>query len=114
MLDPLAGRCAERTGFLFPHDCGNEAVSRCDSCQKAICVDHRHGVTEQDYCSTCAKRLPDARQRFHETPFFYGPTWYPSSGVFSTGNDPDDFTDADGVSTLQEGSEAFERDLGAS
>ena len=113
MLDPTAGRCAERSGFLFPHDCEGEAIARCDGCEKAICLDHRHGVDGRDLCSTCARQLPDASRRFQSTPFFYGPTWYPT-GVFGGDDDPNDFTEADGVSTLVEGSDAFEKDLGAS
>jgi hypothetical protein len=109
-LDPTVGRCGERAGFLFPHDCEGVAVARCDECQKAVCVDHRHGADGRDLCTRCARRLPDATGRFHEHPYFLGDVWYPRGG----GGDPVDFTEADGASTLTEGNEAFENDLGAS
>jgi hypothetical protein len=110
-LDPTVGMCGERAGFLFPHPCEGAAVARCDECQKAVCVEHRHGADGRDLCTTCARRLPDAASRFGAHPYFLGHAWYPTG---SAGFDPDDFTEADGASTLTEGDQAFENDLGAS
>lgn len=112
VLDPTAGQCEERAGFLFPHDCDREAVARCDECRKAICLDHRHGADSRDLCTTCAGKYPDAASRFHQSPFFLGRRYY--ARPFNLDFDPDDFTDADGPSTLTEGTDAFENDLEAS
>jgi hypothetical protein len=111
VLDPTAGGCGERAGFLFPHPCEGEGVARCDDCGKAVCVDHRHGADGRDLCTTCARKLPDAATRFGGHPLFLAAPWYVSGP--STG-DPHDFTESDGASTLTEGDEAFENDLGAS
>jgi len=115
-LDPTVGRCQERSGFLFKHDCEGEGIARCDECGKAVCVDHRHDLNGRDLCTTCLRQQPAATvQSFERNPYFYQRTWYRHGHFsFNSPDDPDDFTEADGTSTMTHGDQAFENDLGAS
>ncbi|MFO0915667.1 MAG: hypothetical protein U0795_22070 [Pirellulales bacterium] len=52
--------CAERTGFLFAHQCGMLADSACELCGKLICARHTdYSPQGQRCCITCARRDPN-------------------------------------------------------
>jgi hypothetical protein len=86
-------------------------------------------------CTTCARQV-DTGENFGDSPFFYGPRYYPRYGAFGRwagvkkdrylfeepeaddgdegGDDPDDLNDSDGESTLSDGDEDFEKDVSGS
>ncbi len=40
-------KCAEKTGFLLLHDCGNIAETRCIYCGKHICNQHTYALSQE-------------------------------------------------------------------
>ena len=109
--------CGDRRGFLFDHPCGHRARLRCAQCRRPICERHRHLYQGQGYCTACA--APNAEQSgwYDDSPYFYGRRYHPgyrSFWLYDDAPDYDDFTAADGASTVAEGDDTFENDLGAS
>lgn len=136
------GPCQERAGFLFAHECTRLATQPCARCLKAICEGHSHPVDEELLCTTCATNdddddeesegtegeMPDSWEDEDEpNPYLYSSYYYRDYGYYGHGSwghdlvpDPNDFTEADGESLRDEGtetfegSERFEEDMGGS
>jgi hypothetical protein len=119
--------CAERSGFLFPHRCGRDAVGACSRCQKAICRQHTiRGGAGEALCTTCARIAWRQRQWQYDDddPYFYASRYYPDYyRDASEGPDPNDFTEGDQAAlagdTDYEGTggdfgDSFEDDMGGS
>lgn len=123
MADPeyRVGECAETSGFLFSHACGEFAITECASCGKPIC--HRHAVPDEEegtLCISCAKQRQRQSGRDlddeydSDDPYFYAGHYY--AGYYW---DSDDFTDSDeavlsGGEAGDDDLRAFEDDMGAS
>lgn len=118
--------CAEKSGFLFDHDCRNAASGACQRCAKSVCAKHLHPTHEGYMCTTCAKKAAQtARRRGHHTgawdddPLLYSAVYYDGYGYYGRGSWgdeflADDFTEADGDSFTDEGDGDWEHDMGAS
>ena len=131
------GPCQDKAGFLFAHDCPRSAAQECTRCLKAICDGHSHLVDEVLLCTGCASNdddddeedegtegeLPDAWED-EPSPYLSSSYYYRDYGYYGHGSwghdlvpDPNDFTEADGESLRNEGSESselFEEDMGGS
>ena len=121
------GPCEERAGFLFAHECSSLATQPCGRCLKAICEGHSHLVAEELLCTSCFNdddddeddegtegELPDSWED-EPNPYLYSSYYYRDYGYYGHGSwghdlvhDPNDFTEADGESLRNEGSESFE------
>ena len=112
-----SGECAETSGFLFRHSCGEPAATECRECGKPICK--RHSVHEEGglWCTTCAKQLfrddeLRGRRYYDDDPYFY------STYHYTDYYDDTDFTESEAVLTGgeagEEDVETFEDDMGAS
>jgi hypothetical protein len=53
--------CAERSGFLFAHDCDQPAFAACDTCGKGICALHQRFVDARSVCVTCLRDVQAGR-----------------------------------------------------
>lgn len=116
------GECAETSGFLFAHACGDFADFECTQCGKPIC--HRHTSQELGgpaLCTACARQAYGEQSaqggpsdRYSNDPYFYSHRYYPT--YMWHGHD---FTEGD--EAVLTGGEAdandlrgFENDMGAS
>ena len=84
--------CAERSGFLFAHECDRPVAWSCSSCGKPICAEHTR-MTEAGYsCISCVRmqntQADEERQQQQQTadgtsttndPYFYADDDYDSS-----------------------------------
>ncbi len=121
-LDVQPGECAETSGFLFSHKCGEAATTKCSQCQKFICLRHTITDEQRSLCTTCAKGLPNTRSssRYDDDPYFYSDVYYPGYHHFGYGlGRSSDFTDGDEQALGDKEPElkdvkAFENNMGAS
>lgn len=122
-FDAQPGECAETSGFLFSHKCGEMAVQKCSGCNKYICA--RHSVTDQQrlLCTSCAKGQlnSQAPNRYDDNdPYFYSSVYYPSYHQYRFGQHYNrDFNESDeqaleGKPAERSDVQAFENDVGAS
>ena len=116
--DPMNSQqvCAEVSGFLFTHPCGQFARYRCGQCQKPICVQHSVNNGPIELCVSCAKGNLGNDQtptRSYDTPYWYSTTHY-DSNYHWPGSGSNDFTQADEAALTQEGDAEWEQNLGAS
>jgi hypothetical protein len=120
------GMCAERSGFLFSHECTRMSSGNCTRCTKEICAEHTFASEEGLLCTTCAKkarrqqRAGMSSDRHRHDPFFYH-GYYHGWGHYGHGHwghhhyrDENDLTEADGESLQAEADEDFEQDMGGS
>jgi hypothetical protein len=49
-------RCADRSGFLFAHDCDRPPAGACSRCRQPICTQHTRSTPEGPVCVTCLRR----------------------------------------------------------
>ncbi len=137
----VQGRCNDRSGFLFSHECGNPPVAECGVCQRPICEKHRREGDSGSACVTCAKqelrsagRSQGATGRryghhgsYHDDdPYFYSGYRYRGYGHYGHGywgygsyhrashRDDADLTAADAAALGAEGDEGFETDMSES
>ncbi|MCZ7648342.1 MAG: hypothetical protein M5U26_24300 [Planctomycetota bacterium] len=118
------GMCGETAGFLFKHSCASFATQSCTNCGKKVCDDHARPGEAGAFCIACARTVrrnehgaADASSGHHDDPYFYGNSYYSGWGHYRSGwgshhyRDRDDFTEADGASTREEGDEEFETNM---
>ncbi|QSQ21842.1 hypothetical protein JY651_42965 [Pyxidicoccus parkwayensis] len=122
------GPCQYRTGFLFAHECGRLAGATCSKCGKRVCDMHLTALGEGLVCASCAEdddgdedseggSDSDVDSSDEDDPsYYYKDYGYygPGSTWSRDGNDPHDFTEADGESLRHEEDASFEEDLGGS
>jgi hypothetical protein len=121
------GPCQERAGFLFSHECPRLASHICTECTKVICDEHSQLMDGTQVCIGCATdddddeddegtegELPDSWED-EPNPYLASSYYYRDYGYYGHGSwghdlvhDPNDFTEADGESLRNEGSESFE------
>lgn len=126
-------QCDEKAGFLFSHDCSHPAQWACGSCNKNVCEKHAHRRNAQTLCTSCVKKAERHADRHagkgrgthvDDDPFLYTTYYYYGYGYYGRGSwgwdsynehsDASDFTEADGMSLMAAGDEAWEQDMGAS
>ncbi|HYO68399.1 MAG TPA: hypothetical protein VEU33_20190 [Archangium sp.] len=129
----MLGACQEKAGFLFAHDCPRPAIQRCAQCDKPICAEHGHPWNSQQICTGCFKatrreeagaaKFRRAPESVDSDPYLYSSYYYRGYGYYGQGywghdvlDDPNDFTEADGLSLRQraEDRREFEEDMGGS
>lgn len=118
------GECAETSGFLFSHRCGEMAQSNCAECRKFICPRHTVNIDQRMLCTTCAKgvqRSDSGSTAYRDDPYFYSGYYYPEYHSYSYGSarSSHDFTDADEAAlgareANDQDAKAFENNMGAS
>jgi hypothetical protein len=118
------GECAESSGFLFSHRCGELAQSNCAECRKFICPRHTVSIDQRMLCTTCAKGVKRGERQsntYYDDPYFYSSYYYPGYHVYHHGHhhSSHDFTDADEAAlgareANDEDVKAFENNMGAS
>ncbi len=134
------GRCNDKSGFLFSHTCFRPQEYICETCQKPVCEDHIVQLDANFFCTTCVKkkqtkksghqsghRRNDVYDDYHD-PYFYGGYYY-GHGYYGHGyyghhhgyhshssshHDPNDFTEADAESLVDEADDDFENDMSES
>lgn len=118
--------CTETSGFLFSHPCRNAPSASCQKCAKGVCAKHIHPTPNGYMCTSCAKKAATSAKRhgrqwgaWEDDPLLYGTFYYDDYGYYGRGHWghehlPDDFTEADGASFVEEGEGDWEHDMGAS
>ncbi len=82
-----SSQCAERSGFLFKHNCDRMAEHECQQCGKKICQRHTVSTTSGEEvvgassalslaCTTCAKQRGRIQGEGYESSYYYGHTYY--------------------------------------
>lgn len=110
----MMSQCMETAGFLFEHQCRNQAVGQCQKCAKPICKKHTHSTPQGFQCTTCAKKTIQKAKRarrdyiYDDDPFLYDAYYYDGYGYYGRGYwgsewFDDDFTEADGDSFVDHG-----------
>ncbi|RKH45482.1 hypothetical protein D7X96_13910 [Corallococcus interemptor] len=124
-------QCQETSGFLFSHPCERGSTTQCMRCQRAICLLHMRTLDgAETVCVTCARAADNGDENrdpsdtsdeddpsyYYEDYGYYGRDAWRGSGASSSssGNDRNDFTEADGESVRREDDASFEEDLGGS
>jgi hypothetical protein len=132
----IEGMCNETTGFLFRHQCNQNPLTRCQTCDKPICEEHERPLDGMILCVTCNRAetrrrgLKGGRRRaYDDDPYYYGGTYYPGYGYYhgsrhltdssphdhaSAKFDPNDLNAGDAESLKNEGDEDFEADMSES
>jgi hypothetical protein len=135
------GKCNDRSGFLFNHECVHTPVAECAVCGRPICEQHQREGDAGPTCVDCAKkelrsvgREQRARgRRFgshhryrDDDPYFYSGYHYGGYGYYGSGywghrsyhsasrHDESDLTAADAAALGAEGDEGFESDMSES
>jgi hypothetical protein len=55
--------CADRSGFLFAHDCDRPVAGQCARCGKPICVEHTRMSEDGPTCIACLRQRDDDDDR---------------------------------------------------
>lgn len=120
MTDPAVSRCAERSGFLFAHDCEEPPQFQCKACGKFVCNRHCYHDERGEVCLGCHKQRPGVEgaakpakgRAADDDPFFYGAHAYPDYLYFDSRDYRSFDASADaGQAGLAEG---FEKDFDGS
>jgi hypothetical protein len=135
------GKCNDRSGFLFNHECVHAPIGTCSVCQRPICEKHSRDGDTGPTCVDCAKkelrqagrsqgstrrRYGSHRRYYDDDPYFYSGYHYGGYGYYGRGywghrsydsasrGDEADLTDADAAALGAEAAEGFESDMSAS